>query len=227
MRSGRVLVALGVIVAHAVLIALLLVGGSLPIPEEVRERLTVFDVPPLAPPPPIALEPAGAAAPPAERAEPLPLPAPPPILPVPAAPAPPVAAEGAALRAGASDSAGPGSGAGGEGVGRGGGGAGDGTGGGGFATRAEYRSGRIVDRDFPREARRLRAEGTVIAAFTIEPDGRATGCAILRSSGNGALDATTCRLIEERFRFEPARDRAGRPIRDEGGWRQDWWLEGR
>ncbi|NJC34219.1 protein TonB [Sphingomonas jejuensis] len=188
--------------------------------------LAIFELRVPEPPPPVAPEPAGSAAPPAPRAEPRPIPAPPPILPTPAPPAPPVAAAGPDVTAGASDRAGPGSGAGGDGIGRGSGGAGDGTGGGGIATRAEYLSGRIVDRDFPRAARRLRAEGTVVAAFTVTPDGRAAGCEIRQSSGNEALDETTCRLIEERFRFEPARDREGRRVADIAGWRQDWWLEG-
>ena len=30
--------------------------------------------------------------------------------------------------------------------------------------------------------------------------------------GNDALDDTTCRLIEERFRFDPSRDPQGRPV---------------
>ena len=56
-------------------------------------------------------------------------------------------------------------------------------------------------------------------------NGRAGGCTVVRSSGHAALDATTCRLIEKRFRFEPARDAQGRPVQELRGWKQDWWLE--
>ena len=42
--------------------------------------------------------------------------------------------------------------------------------------------------------------------------GRATHCAITHSSGSEELDDTTCRLIEQRFRFEPSRDRSGQPV---------------
>ena len=49
--------------------------------------------------------------------------------------------------------------------------------------------------------------------YTVETDGRATRCQITRSSGSAELDETTCRLIEQRFRFDPSRDRYGRPVR--------------
>ena len=39
------------------------------------------------------------------------------------------------------------------------------------------------------------------------------------------LDAATCRLIVERFRYRPALDAAGRPTTDVRHWRQRWWLE--
>ncbi|WP_260583078.1 energy transducer TonB [Sphingopyxis sp. PET50] len=61
--------------------------------------------------------------------------------------------------------------------------------------------------------------------FTVETSGRATRCRVSRSSGDASLDATTCRLIEERFRFRPATDPAGRAIASDYGWRQTWWLE--
>jgi periplasmic protein TonB len=47
----------------------------------------------------------------------------------------------------------------------------------------------------------------------------------LESSGHPELDATTCRLIERRFRFEPARDAHGDLTEDIKAWQQIWWLE--
>jgi len=35
----------------------------------------------------------------------------------------------------------------------------------------------------------------------------------MSTSGSAALDDTTCRLIQQRFRFAPARDGSGRPVR--------------
>ncbi|HMO74857.1 MAG TPA: energy transducer TonB [Sphingopyxis sp.] len=149
---------------------------------------------------------------------PLPLPDPPPIA---AAPKP---GAGSDTSAGAAPVAGPGAGAGGQGDGIGAGGAGKGTGG---ATKAVWRSGAIRDRDYPREASRAQTGGEVEVRFTIEANGRVTGCRVTRSSGDASLDATTCRLIEARFRFRPATNAAGEPIASTYGWRQSWWLERR
>ena len=126
--------------------------------------------------------------------------------------------------AGAAPNPGNGSGAGGRGDGTGAGGSGSGTGGG---TKAVWQSGAIQDRDYPAAARRARIGGEVEVRFTIEPTGRVAGCRVSRSSGDAGLDATTCRLIEERFRFKPATNAAGAPIASTYGWRQSWWLEGR
>lgn len=147
---------------------------------------------------------------------------PPPIVPpLPAAPRPGM---GTDASAGATPNPGPGSGAGGQGDGTGAGGSGSGTGGG---TRAVWQSGTIRDRDYPETASRARIGGEVEVRFTIEPTGRATRCRVTRSSGDTALDATTCRLIEARFRFKPATNAAGRPVASAYGWRQSWWLERR
>lgn len=136
----------------------------------------------------------------------------------------PRAGAGSDASAGATPDLGPGSGAGGHGDGTGAGGSGTGTGGG---TRPVWLSGTIRDRDYPKSASRARTGGDVEVRFTIQPTGRVTGCRVSRSSGDAALDATTCRLIEERFRFKPATDGAGVAIASQYGWRQSWWLEPR
>jgi protein TonB len=82
-----------------------------------------------------------------------------------------------------------------------------------------------VDSDYPRAAKKARAEGAVLARFSVGKDGRASGCTLLESSGHPELDATTCRLIERRFRFEPARDAHGDLTVDIKAWQQIWWLE--
>ncbi len=165
--------------------------------------------------------PAAHAAPPARRARPTPVIAAPAPLPSPTHPAT-VVAEGSAPAAGAS-TAGPGTGAGGQGSGLGSGGAGRGDGGGG--TRPTWRSGAITWRDTPPEARRDHAHGTVEARLELDAQGRVTHCSIMRSSGRADFDETTCRLIIERMRFNPARNAAGEPIPTTYGWRQRWWEE--
>jgi protein TonB len=49
-----------------------------------------------------------------------------------------------------------------------------------------------------------------------------TSCTVTRSSGVAELDALTCRLIRERFRYRPSTDRYGRPIADEVEGEHDW-----
>lgn len=51
--------------------------------------------------------------------------------------------------------------------------------------------------------------GTARFRLDIAADGRVTGCAITGSTGHAALDMATCRLLEQRARFEPARNAKG------------------
>jgi protein TonB len=60
-----------------------------------------------------------------------------------------------------------------------------------------------------------RFQGTVGVRLSVGPNGRAQSCSVTRSSGNAALDSTTCRLLQERLQFSPARDRDGNPISTE------------
>lgn len=67
----------------------------------------------------------------------------------------------------------------------------------------------ITDADYPLAALRMDEQGTVAFALDVDRTGRMTGCTILTSSGSGALDAQTCRLILARGKFAPARDARG------------------
>lgn len=100
---------------------------------------------------------------------------------------------------------------------------GTGSGGGRPVVAPRLTGGRIVPRDYPRAANG--DQGTVIAHVAVAADGRVTGCRVARSSGNAVLDATTCRLIRERFRFNPARNARGEPVAGEFGWQQRWWRD--
>ena len=240
-RLTRLESALGVAIVHALLAYALLTGlGVTRVVTSEESPLKLFDVtepppPPefAAPPPerPKAERPQGAPAPPNLEARPREIAAPTPRIRLEVVQqlgAAPVASTGSDTSAGAAPKPGPGTGAGGAGTGLGSGGTGMGTGsGGGIATRARHLSGRIVDRDYPRSAYREQVGGVVQVRITVGTDGRVARCAVMRSSGNAELDDTTCRLIERRFRYEPARDRAGRAVVSDLGWVQRWWLEGR
>lgn len=186
-------------------------------------RLTLFEAAPVPLPERVRIVSArhhvhrlrGQAAPPNLRSVATELVAPPPTVP-PIAPPPmpvaPVAGQGAEASAGAALVAGPGTGAGGQGNGRGSGGSGDGDGD-GLDTPPRRIRGRITDRDWPAAAAVAGVSGVVSVRYHVEVDGRATGCRITQSSGNAELDETTCRLIEERFRYRPSLDADGRPVR--------------
>ena len=96
---------------------------------------------------------------------------------------------------------------------------------GGVVTPAALIKGRLKNSDYPRAARKAGAEGTVHVRFLVNPDGGVGGCTVTRSSGNAELDGTTCRLIERRFRYKPARDARGRPTSDVIVGEQLWWIK--
>jgi periplasmic protein TonB len=112
---------------------------------------------------------------------------------------------------GASNFAGPGTGSGGLGNGRGSGGNGDGTGS-GTETPLRWLKGRLKDSDYPEAASRAGIGGMVAVRFTVGTDGRVNACFVTQSSGNADLDGTTCRLIKERYRYEPPMDADGRAL---------------
>ncbi len=213
-RAGA---AAGALLVQVALFYVLMLGLAMGAQARREAVLATFDV---VPPPPVERavaeathrRAAGAAAPRNLRATPTEI-----VAPVPAATPQPVQAApiaGAATDASAGASAlpGPGTGAGGVGNGTGSGDSGDGDGDGGTPLR--WKSGRIKDSDYPRAALAAGIGGTVHLRFTVGPKGRVTDCAVTRSSGNAALDETTCRLIRQRFRYEPSRDAQGHAIAD-------------
>lgn len=231
-RRQRMIAGGGALIAALLVGAGLASGLDLGVVRTAAESISAFAIP--APPPPEQPAPvhraqdrdAGKAAPPDKHAKAAPVVAPKPklSLPQPVIPAAPHPGTGRDASAGAAPTPGPGSGAGGRGDGTGSGGTGSGTGGG---TRPVLVSGRIEDRDYPKQAARAKIGGEVEVRFTIQPTGRVTGCHITRSSGDAVLDATTCRLIEDRFRFRPATNAAGQAVASAYGWCQSWWLERR
>ncbi|ASJ90186.1 energy transducer TonB [Porphyrobacter sp. CACIAM 03H1] len=139
-------------------------------------------------------------------------------------PLPRAASTGTANRSGAA-AAGEGTGAAGTGLGTGSGNSGSGRGG-VAVSKPVHISGSIDNaRDFPvppggREARR----GTqVIVRVTVGTDGRARDCSIYRPSPDPEADRITCRLVESRLGFRPARDAAGNPVAAPFYWRQQWF----
>lgn len=161
-----------------------------------------------------ASAPKGAPAPPNLRNQATQVVVPPPRLVLPP-PSPIVVATqagiGNAASTGAADRPGPGTGAGGIGDGTGGGGqGGDGE---GVVTGPRQIAGRLKFSDMPESLLGPGEAASVGVRFTVGTDGRVSNCRIDRSSGKVGIDMLACRLIEKRFRFRPARNEAGRPVR--------------
>jgi TonB family protein len=81
--------------------------------------------------------------------------------------------------------------------------------------------------DYPADAIRKGEQGPVGFRLEVGADGRPAGCAVTASSGSASLDSTTCRLLIERARFEPARDETGKPTTDSFNGRIVWRLDNR
>ena len=212
-----------VAVVHIILAAVILSGLNVRMIAEKIDALETFDViepapPPPQPPPPMresqrAREKEGAAG---KKAEPTPV-----VAPTRSARSPiraaPVAGRGSAASAGAT-TRGTGTGAGGSGSGRGGGGAGDFSG---------YTPAARITRIPNSEYRRLVAAsgsptGIVGITLKVNIDGSPSNCRIVRTSGNGFVDALMCELALRYVRFRPARDPDGRPVAQDVTWYPDW-----
>lgn len=65
---------------------------------------------------------------------------------------------------------------------------------------------------YPNEALRHNWEGRSRVALLVDDSGVPTACEVVESSGHAVLDRTTCHMAVDHVRFEPARNRKGRPI---------------
>jgi len=213
----------------------LILGLGVCMPVAIPDTLKTLAIGPAPPPPPPETiiprpakrhRPEGAAAPANLRAKATDTVVPTPIVPPPVPPPPVIVAlkpgPGNEATTGAAPVLGPGTGAGGDGNGSGSGRSGYGDGDGGAETPPKLLNGRFKTKDFPNANVVIGAGGIVGVRYTVETDGSVTHCAIMRSSGNAVLDATTCRLIELRFRYRPWRDAAGQPIRSTVVRNQSW-----
>ena len=222
-RPDQAKAIVAVIAVHVALAAIILTGLNVRMVSQAVERLKTFDIvepptPPPNPPPPRrapeqAKREAGA---PAKKAEATPVVAPQPRIPAPSPiPAAKIAGTGSASTSGAGSS-GTGTGAGGSGNGPGGGGSG------GFTPAQKIT--KIPNQEY----RRLVAisgmdRGTVGVAIRVTPDGSATNCRVVRSSGNPSADALMCELTERYVRFRPARDPSGRAVAEDIIWYPNWY----
>lgn len=197
---------------HVALGAAFLTGLALQPELRSDDGLKIFDIarpPPPPPPAPITnarKQPAERQpAPAGKKADPSPIVAPPARLPTqqPIAAAP-IAGSGSSSNAG-SAADGTGTGTGGSGAGRGG----DGT---VLGTEARLLSGNRGR--LPRELLRpfVADRGFAHLLLMVADSGRVTGCGVMQSTGNTAVDQALCQLMIRQSRWTAARDTLGRPI---------------
>jgi protein TonB len=232
---SRVKSAFGVALVHALVGSALIFGVGVETQSTRQDPLKLIQLSPEMPPPPVEPKPpaearkdAAAPSPPSRSADPSPIVVPPAEVKLEVPPllaAAPVAGLGSGTAIGFGKSEGLGTGSGGEGTG-----AGTGTGGDGRGeaheppTRTRRIEGHFTNRDYPKAAERAGIEGTVAARLAIDANGRVSQCTIRVSSGNEALDGTTCAIILDRFRFTPARNGKGEAVADIVEWEQNWSL---
>ena len=210
---------------HVALAFLILSGLHVRMVRNAVDRLKVIALQQPPPPPPeqppprpapqpqAAKKPEGAAA---KKAEPSPVVAPEPRIPVPSPlPAAKVAGAGSSTASGAAQS----------GTGTGAGGAGSGPGGGGDFSG--YTPARRITRIPNSEYRALSAtgiaSGSVGVTVMVMTDGSVSNCRVARSSGDRSVDGLMCALTLRYIRFEPARDRAGRPVAQDITFYPNWY----
>jgi protein TonB len=249
-KQDRIKSAAVVAAFHALLGYAFITGLGIDVAAAVDERLKIFDVPDAPVPPPVReavppreetrekaprlkpapKDPEGAAAPPNIKSRPTEVVAPKRevVLDVPTpVVAAPIAGPGAAATSGNAPFVGPGTGAGGIGTGTGSGRYGNGGGGGGGAGLARglrLIGGGVDDSDYPRSALADNFQGTVHMRFLVTPEGRIGRCEVARSSGHAGMDRETCRLMQKRLRYRPARDMYGRAVPAWTEGEQEWYL---
>jgi periplasmic protein TonB len=247
-RRDRAGSALGAGLVQAAFAALFLWGMGSDARQALVEPLRVFDIlpPPTEPetiapqPPPRVLSDThnrrftpreeGGASPPNLESRATPVVAPEPIVPLPVTPpivSAPVAGVGADPSSGAAKVRGPGTGSGGLGNGSGSGMGGGGGGGGGYGDYSPPRRirGRLYYSDLPENAAELGISGRVGIIYAVLASGRVTDCRVFSSSGSPMLDQLTCRLIEQRYVYEPSHDWRGRPVDSHVEHYEEWVVE--
>jgi protein TonB len=114
-------------------------------------------------------------------------------------------------------------GQGGVGNGNGAGGTGNGLGGGGAGFTPARKITKIPDAQYRRLVSISGMErGSVGISIRVTPDGQATGCRVIRSSGSPPADSLMCQLTEQYVRFRPALDPSGRPVAQQIRWFPNW-----
>jgi len=139
-------------------------------------------------------------------------------------PLPKATSTGTENRSGANDS-GDGTGRAGTGLGTGAGSGGAGRGSGVAVTKPSVRSGTINEaRDFPvpEGGRQTRFGKSITVIFTVTTAGQAIRCSVRSSGVDAQTTSRACPLVQQKIRFNPAKDASGNPVEARYGYKIDF-----
>lgn len=71
----------------------------------------------------------------------------------------------------------------------------------------------VSDMDYPSDALRRGASGSVTMVLSLNPEGHVDGCRIVVSSQSALLDQTSCEKLHQRAKYKPARLANGEAVR--------------
>ena len=91
-------------------------------------------------------------------------------------------------------------------------------------TPPRLRSGAFTDWDYPAAAIHASEQGLVEFFLNVAPNGDVVDCRITVSSGSAALDAISCMIPLQRYRFVPARNARRERVRSTFSQRSMWVL---
>ena len=84
---------------------------------------------------------------------------------------------------------------------------------------------KITPQDYPEAALAIGAEGDIALDLVIDQKGRVIGCTVTAGADlPGGLAQSSCDLARRRWRFDPARDDAGRTMAGAAAFRIAWRI---
>jgi TonB family protein len=89
---------------------------------------------------------------------------------------------------------------------------------------AVMQGGWISDADYPAAALSAGQQGAVQVRFLINAAGAVSQCNVASTSGSAALDARSCEIVMQRFRFKPASDANGKAVEEWRSQKVSWKL---
>jgi hypothetical protein len=79
--------------------------------------------------------------------------------------------------------------------------------------------------DYPDQSLWQEATGSSLVMMMIDETGALRDCLVEQTSGVAALDAMTCKILQDRAQFRPALDAAGKPVKSVLSQSVTWGLE--